>query len=230
MTPGSRTRTLAALSSARQLVEFLSMQTNEVPPAEPRYVASHMGAVLADSALQAGLRYDTVVSGRVSRIVTLFPEASTVSGTIDALSAHGPSEFLCWSHPTKIIRFTALLCQIHSEALETCADLQGWLSREEARQTLLTLSGIGPKTVDYLCTLVGLDCIAIDRHVRQLSRWAGIEQTNYADLKLIVCFAADLMDVSRRQFDWWLWRLMSQKEISNPKSPLGSTELHFATN
>jgi endonuclease III len=34
-----------------------------------------------------------------------------------------------------------------------------------ARQILLGLQGIGPKTCDYLGCLVGIDCIAIDRHI-----------------------------------------------------------------
>ena len=210
MTGAANTRTLAALSSARQLVEFLSVRMDALPAPEHRRVLSHVGAALADSILQAGLRYDTVVSGRVRRIIQLFPEAATVSGTIDSLSAYGPQDFLSWKHPGRIVRFTALLCHIHTEKLETCADLYAWLGREQARQSLLTLTGIGPKTVDYLSALVGLDCVAIDRHVRQLSLLAGIVQTDYSDLKLVVSYAADLMNLPRRDFDWWLWRLMSE--------------------
>ena len=214
MTRLADARTLAALSGARQLVEFLSMWMHVLPEPENRGVTSHIGAALADSILQAGLRYDTVVSGRVSRIVELFPEAATVSGTIDALSAHGPRHFLSWTHPRKIVRFTGLLCHIHAEAVETYADLYAWLDREDARQSLLTLNGIGPKTVDYLCSLVGLECVAVDRHMRQLSQLVGIEQTRYSDLKLVISYAADLMNVPRREFDGWLWRVMSQRALS----------------
>jgi 3-methyladenine DNA glycosylase/8-oxoguanine DNA glycosylase len=191
-----------------------------LPEPENRGVTSHIGAALADSILQAGLRYDTVVSGRVRRIVELFPEATTVSGTIDALSAHGPRHFLSWTHRCKIVRFTGLLCHIHAEAVETCADLHTWLDTEEARQSLLTLTGIGPKTVDYLCSLVGLDCVAVDRHMRKLSQLAGIEQTDYSELKLVISYAADLMNVPRRKFDWWLWRVMSQNDKERGESSL----------
>src|SRR5579862_8883535 len=112
MSQGSNDRTLAALSSARQLVEYLAVRMEGLPTPENRGVSSHIGAALADSILQAGLRYDTVVSRRIRRIVELFPEAATISGTIDALSAHGPRHFLSWTHPRKIIRFTGLLCRI----------------------------------------------------------------------------------------------------------------------
>ena len=212
MTHAADARTIAVLSSARQLVDFLLARADILPALENRSVTSHIGAALADCTLQAGFSYDTVVSGRVRRIVELFPEAATVSGTIDVLSAYGPRHFLSWTHPGKIVRFTGLLCHIHAESVESCADLCSWLDREEARQSLLSLTGIGPKTVDYLCGLVGLDCVAVDRHMRQLSRWVGIEQTDYAELKLVISYAADLMDVPRRQFDWWLWRVMARKD------------------
>jgi 3-methyladenine DNA glycosylase/8-oxoguanine DNA glycosylase len=214
MTHVADARMLAALSSARQLVDFLSARMDVLPEPENRGVTSHIGAALADSILQAGLRYNTVVSRRVKRIVELFPEAATVSGTIEVLSAHGPDHFLFWTHPRKIIRFMGLLCYIHDEDVETCADLYTWLDRQEARERLLTLTGIGPKTVDYLCSLVGLDCVAIDRHMRRLSQLVGIEQTDYLELKLVISYAADLMNVPRRKFDWWLWRVMSQKDRS----------------
>jgi len=215
------TRTLAALSSARQIVDFLSARADVLPPPENRNVTSHIGAALADSILQAGLRYDTVVSGRVRRIIELFPSAATVSGTIDVLTVHGPQHFLSWNHPDKVNRFMGLLFHIHRESIDNSADLYAWLQREPARLSLLGLRGIGPKTVDYLCTLVGVECVAIDRHIRQFSRLVGVEQTSYSDLKLVISYAADLMDVPRRQFDGWLWRIMSQKGIEE-QMPAGS--------
>ena len=225
MTRVADARTVSALSSARQLVEFLSARMDVLPEPENRGVTSHIGAALADSILQAGLRYDTVVSRRVTRIVELFPEAATVSGTIDVLSEHGPRHFLSWTHPLKIVRFTGLLCHVHDQAVESIADLYTWLSREEARQSLLNLTGIGPKTADYLCSLVGLDCVAVDRHMRQLSKLVGIEQTDYSELKLVISYAADLMDLPRRQFDWWLWRMMSQNDNGRGERPWWSTPL-----
>jgi len=197
--------------SARLLADFLSERMHTLPPREKRNVVSHIGAALADSILQAGLNYESVVLARVKRITELFPEAATVSGLIDVLSEHGPRHFLCWRHPIKIVRFMGLLCHIHVEGIESCADLCAWLGRDKSRESLLGLKGVGPKTVDYLCVLVGLDCVTVDRHVRRLAQWARIEQTEYSELKLVVTYSADLMDLPRRQFDWWLWQMMSSK-------------------
>jgi len=55
--------------------------------------------------------------------------------------------------------------------------------------------------------------------MRQLAQFAGIEQTDYSELKLVISYAADLMNVPRRKFDWWLWRLMSQKDKERGESP-----------
>ncbi len=215
MIAAANPQTLNALKSARQLVQFVSPWTDMAPPSSTRAITSHVGAALADCVLQAGLSYSNVVSIRVRRIIELFPEASTVSGIIDVLSEHGPGYFLDWTHRSKIVRFTGLICHLHEEGIESYANLRGWLEMDRARNSLLTLEGIGPKTVDYLSTLIGLDCVAIDRHVRRLARLAGIEQTDYSELKLVISFAADLMDVPRRHFDWWLWQLASQKGTDN---------------
>lgn len=206
----TRAGTLDALSSARLIANYLSDRVELLPVPEDRGITRHIGAALADSVLQAGLKYETVVSHRVRRIMESFPEAETVSGTIDALSAHGPRHFLAWSHPHKIVRFIALLCHLHEDSVESYDDLYFWLAEERARSSLLTLKGIGPKTVDYLCGLVGLECVAVDRHVRLLCSWVGIEQTNYDELKLAVSYAADFMQMPRRQFDAWLWQIMTR--------------------
>src|ERR1700722_4498487 len=173
----SRASAITALSNARLIANHLNERAGLLPMPENRGVTRHMGAALADCVLQAGLKYDTVVSHRVRRIIDRFPEAETVSGTIDVLSAHGPRDFLAWTHPHKIVRFTGLLCHLHEDSVESCDDLYFWLGDAKARSSLLTLKGIGPKTVDYLCGLVGLECVAIDRHMRLLCAWVGIAHT-----------------------------------------------------
>jgi hypothetical protein len=46
--------------------------------------------------------------------------------------------------------------------------------------------------------------------MRLLCTWVGIDQMNYDELKLAVTYAADLMQMPRRQFDGWLWQIMTQ--------------------
>jgi hypothetical protein len=92
------------------------------------------------------------------------------------------------------------------QGIETSVELRGWLCLSSARQHLLSLNGIGPKTYDYLCCLVGIDCIAIDRHVKTFAKEAGVPVSDYEYLKSVVSYAADLLGMRRRDFDAWIWQ------------------------
>jgi hypothetical protein len=171
----------------------------------------HLGAVLADTVLQAGLNYRTVVRGRVERIQTQFPETAVLSGLMTLVERGGASYLLLWSHPTKINRFTSLAKLLFSNGIETADELSLWLRLDGSRDRLLELHGIGPKTCDYLCFLVGIDCVAIDRHIRVFASEAGVSASDYHSLKIAVSYAADLLGIGRRDFDSWIWRTVSDR-------------------
>jgi endonuclease III len=71
--------------------------------------------------------------------------------------------------------------------------------------------GVGPKTVDYMACLVGVDCIAVDRHIRGFAELAGLEDDSYDYLREVFGFAADLLSISRREFDASIWRYQSEQ-------------------
>ncbi len=176
-----------------------------------RRVSQHLGAVLADAALQAGLSYDSVVRVRVERIQTSFPEAATLPGLLEFLRVHGTAEFLLWTHHVKIARFISMTQLISLLDISTTEELHQWLAKDEARDHLLSLRGIGPKTYDYLCCLVGMDSVAIDRHVRTFASEAGVHVKDYARMKSVITKAADLLDIARRDFDGWIWETISER-------------------
>src|SRR5438270_9800289 len=101
----------------------------------------------------------------VERIRRTYPEAATVSGVKDIVEQGRANEFLDWRHPAKITRFVQFVAILNSDGVECARDLRRWLRGCGARNRLLRLHGIGPKTYDYICCLVGMDCIAVDRHV-----------------------------------------------------------------
>src|ERR1022692_3372383 len=171
-----------------------------------RVTSAHLGAVLADAILQAGVSYRNVVRMRVERIHSRFPEAATLPGLIVLLEQKGAAEFLLWSHPIKMSRFVSLTHLLAEQNINTTVELRLWLNGDDAREHLLSLHGIGPKTCDYLSCLVGIDCIAIDRHVRRFANEAGIAISDYEKLKSVVSYAADLLGMPRRDFDAWIWR------------------------
>jgi hypothetical protein len=172
---------------------------------------NHLGAVLADSVLQAGLNYRTIVKVRVDRIQHLFPEAATLSGLFASIQRKGVSDFLLWYHPTKLDRFISLAELLRTHDIEDVSRLRTWLMSREARNWLLATKGIGPKTVDYLCNLVGIDCVAVDRHLRRFAKDAGVVVTDYESLRTILSCAADLLGIARRDFDFSVWRYVSER-------------------
>jgi endonuclease III len=205
---------LEEISSARRVADYadnLGVRDSQITL---RSTSNHLGAVLADAILQAGVRDRTVVRVRVERIHLQFPEAATMAGLAMLIERHGAAEFLLWKHPVKVSRFLSLTELLSRENVSTIMELKLWLRRDEAREHLLGLHGIGPKTYDYLCCLVGIDCIAVDRHVRTFANEAGVCITDYKKLQMVVSYAADLLGMARRDFDAWIWRTMSERNLN----------------
>lgn len=209
------TEVVNALASARRLADFALSLGAESTPGLQRTICDHLGAVLADAILQAGLSYKSVVKVRVDRIVRLFPETATLAETLRLVERGSASEFLLWKHPEKIDRFTRLVHVLNEHDVEDTQLLRHWLQHDRCRHVLLKIDGVGPKTIDYLSCLVGVDCIAIDRHVRTFARRAGVEDRDYYDLQRMVSYAADLLNMSRRDFDFWIWRTVSSAPVQS---------------
>jgi hypothetical protein len=178
-------------------------------PRELRRSGGHIGAILADTVLQAGLNYRNVVLPRVTRIVLHYPEAAELSGVMQIIARGSVGDLLQWSHDTKIGRFGRLAAYIFERDVNSAQDLYSWLAEIERQPELLQISGIGPKTVDYLYCLMGFDRIPVDRHIRQFVARAGVAADDYERVRTVASFAADLLGLTRRDFDAWIWRLMS---------------------
>ncbi|WP_431015992.1 hypothetical protein [Bradyrhizobium pachyrhizi] len=202
---------MSALSSARlvvQLAQEKGVVGNNLSYREPLY---HVGAILADAALQAGLNYRTVVKVRVDRIVQDFPEAATLSGMFSAIATIGVTEFLRWHHHTKVSRFVCLAELLRNERVDDFHQLRTWLQNPACREKLREIHGVGPKTVHYLCGLVGLDFVAVDRHIRAFASDAGVAAADYDFLQTVISYAADLLGISRRHFDASIWTYVSNQ-------------------
>lgn len=172
----------------------------------PRATCGHLGAVIADSILQAGLNYSTVVRPRVLAILQMHPSRHTISSLASLIYTNEVGAFLNWRHSEKIGRFEALVLFLQSRGIEDVQDLRFALASAGFCEAVQTVNGIGPKTVDYMSCLVGIDSIAVDRHVRAFARAVGIKNDDYHFLRKSFCCAADLLSLPRREFDAWLWR------------------------
>lgn len=172
----------------------------------PRAICEHLGAVLADSVLQAGLNYTTVVRPRVLAIMQAYPDRYTISSLASLIQDGETSAFLNWRHQEKVSRFEALVDFLQKQGVEDVSDLRARLASGEFCDSMRTLNGIGPKTVDYMACLIGIDSIAVDRHIRTFAKTVGVENDDYHFLHQSFCCAADLLSLPRREFDSWLWR------------------------
>lgn len=211
-------RTLDALAAGRKLAEYAKGKGVQEVNSNPRPVMNHLGAVLADSALQAGLNYRTVVKPRIEHILERYPQTAEMSGISRIINEGKVSSFLQWRHESKIARFIGLAKILEVTAIKNVFQLRHCLLGTPLSREFLQVPGVGPKTVDYLSCLVGIDCVAVDRHVKVFAKRAGVPLEDYSGLKLAISFAADFLKISRRGFDAWIWNLMSLEQADAKES------------
>ena len=197
--------TALSAANARRLANFI----NALNGFEIRHRAgpcyAHMGATICDAVLQAGLNYRTVVAPRVNRLTSRWSSAITTSRFLAMIARYGLNEVLKWSHPEKLTRIRQLTEFLVARKLETENELSSWLSMESNAEMLQDVRGIGPKTRDYLKSLVGVPAVAVDRHVRTFVNRAGIEASDYTEISNLVCAAADLLSVEPHTLDHAIW-------------------------
>lgn len=193
--------TTEVLLTARRIADFAREEGALAQRYQPRASCDHMGAVIADAVLQAGLNYSTVVRPRVLNILRSFPDEHRVSALVRLISENKTASFLNWHHPEKIFRFERLVEFLMSRNIELVQDLQTHLLQDDFCDALRGIKGIGPKTIDYMACLVGIDSIAVDRHVRTFAKRVGVERDDYSFLRQAFCYAADLLTLPRRDFD-----------------------------
>ncbi|WP_082816417.1 hypothetical protein [Pseudomonas citronellolis] len=197
---------IEVLIVARRIANYAKDEGALIDEKPLRATCAHLGAVLADSVLQAGLNYTTVVRPRVLSILRAHPNRHTISSLISLIQDGDTAAFLNWRHHEKVRRFEALVVFLQGRGIEDVRDLRSSLASDEFCNAIQTVNGIGPKTVDYMACLVGIDSIAVDRHVRTFAKAAGVENDDYHFLRKSFCCAADLLSLPRREFDAWLWR------------------------
>lgn len=207
---------MQTLIFARAVANFVNTLPDFEVTSHARACYSSMGAVLIDAVLQAGLSYNCVVAPRVRYFLQHYPTVNNSSDFLECLRAHGAERVLRWTHSEKIERLIDLTEFFVSEGIETVENLFDWIVERDKREVLLTLHGIGRKTVDYLAMLVGVPSIAVDRHLRKFIRAAGVDVDDYDDNRRIAEIAADLLQAPRSAFDYAVWSYVSAGKLTHP--------------
>lgn len=176
---------------------------------EPEYPYDHMGATITDAMLQAGLNYKNVVEPRVNKLLKNYPEARTTSGFSGLLGRVGVNELLSWQGSEKPERILGVVRFFIENGIETEKDLKAWLRVESNRAELRKIRGVGNKTLDYFGMLSGIPGTAIDRHLTNFLKRAGIQARNYSEAKAIINKTADVMGIGKSTLDYSIWKHMS---------------------
>lgn len=199
------------LLKARLVADFVQLNwlipdrlTEQVRP-----VSENVAAILVDAVFQAGLNYRTVVFPRVCSMAQAFPRLNSLTEFQTRIGGKDFNSAISWNHPEKPRRLKELVAFFRRNGLETIDDIRNWLQWSANRRVLMSLKGIGPKTVDYLSRLVGLPSIAVDRHAERLFREVGIRTRCYEEARRILEFAADLLQMGRSIFDQLMWTSLS---------------------
>ncbi|RXG14201.1 hypothetical protein DSM03_101318 [Leeuwenhoekiella aestuarii] len=176
---------------------------------------NHLGAVLTDIILQAGLNYKTVVLPRVLRVYNNFEEADNLENLIFTINSVGLESFLNWKNHIKLKRFQSVINFLDESSIQTTSELLDYLNDSSNLKYFKSIPGIGDKTIDYFFKLMHVETIAVDRHIINFLNKAEIDYNSYQSAKRIVEFTADMLNVSRRDIDYSIWNYMSGNSFQN---------------
>lgn len=200
-------------NNTQKLITFINSLDNfeYLSSADGNY--KHMGATVVDGILQSGLNYKTVVKPRVISVLTNYPTCTTTSSFKKTCAENGIKNIIFWKDDKKPNLITTLLAFLEAEKIETCQQFSNWLNKETNIIKLREIKGIGPKTVDYFKILVGQESIAIDVHLKHFVKMAGIELSNYDEIKNLIANAANRLKIKPSVLDHSIWNYMAEKKI-----------------
>ena len=156
MTTDDEERALEELRYARLVADYASKNGFSPQRLPPSSYPKHIGAVMADSILQAGVNYRTVVQPRIIEILQYYPNAENFDGVSEVIRNDDLPKFLKWHHFEKVNRFLNLADMFQGNAIRTTNDLKKSIVKTDFKEELLSVHGIGRKTVDYMANLVGV--------------------------------------------------------------------------
>ncbi|MFN2178757.1 MAG: hypothetical protein ACK2UV_04680 [Candidatus Promineifilaceae bacterium] len=205
------------MNQAQQLAHYIQSLPDFEILKDPAVANDHMGAVLAEAALQGGIRYETVVRPRVEALLAAYPGAKTTSEFQRILMIEGAAALLKWRPDRKIETLVDLTRFFVAEGVETVDELRAWLLDAANMPRLRGIKGIGPKTADYLKSLAGISTSMVDVHIYRFLALAGVEVKGYDDAQEVIRATAVLLNtragssrsIDERTLDYSIWTYMA---------------------
>jgi hypothetical protein len=201
----------SVMTESEKLAAYIRSLPN-FPKEEVAELWGHMGAILADAVLQAGIDYNAVVYPRAKRIYDDYPKAATTSGFAAVIKERGAGILLEWKGKRKLDTLEELVNVLLENRVETEDDFRDWLAQPENIERLKLIKGLKDKTADYLQILVGIHTVAVDRHLLQFLANAGLPKQSYGEAHRLLLDVAALLEVECSVLDSCIWRYMSQRD------------------
>ena len=180
----------------------------------------NMGATIIDGILQPGIKYSTVVRPRVKQYLSDYPEVTTTTKFLSLIERKDLSKIINWKKNAKTERIKNLTNFLVSENVNTEGDFYNWLAVEQNITKLKSLSGIKDKTADYFKILTGHKTNAIDRHLLDFMKNAGVTVSEYGEAHTIISNTAKILEVDEAYLDHSIWCYMSEKTYPPPRKCL----------
>lgn len=199
------------IQNVEVLCEFIKSKNFE--PITQRTPYFHMGATLTDAVLQSGLNYRNVVYPRVLKLMTNYSDYKTTCDFLILMQTVPICELISCKNSNKIELIENLSWFFYNKKIENEEQLAIWLNKENNIGELLDIKGVGPKTVDYLKMLSGLQSIAIDRHLFEFLRVAGIIIDSYEEAHEFYKRAAKKLCMNECELDRNIWLYMSSQKV-----------------
>jgi len=183
---------------------------HEVSQRVPYY---NMAATLTDAVLQAGMNYKNVVYPRICNILTKYEDYKTTCDFIILFQTIPIQKIINWKNVSKQQSICELAWVLYEQKVENEDDLAHWIHNESNQERLLSIKGIGYKTVDYLKLLSGQEAIPIDRHMFRFLDMANVVVSGYKEASRVLCNVAKMLKISESALDKIIWEYMSNNDI-----------------
>lgn len=171
---------------------------------------NHMGAVVCDAGLQAGMRYESVIRPRIEHLIAAWPDP-TLSAFEAEMTDRAALEGVLNFHGPKLDTIRSLSSHLRAEQIDTVQEFATWLDLPSNAASLFEIKGIKDKTADYLRLLVGLPGAAVDRHLRRFVQRAWPEAATYAEVHDLVVRAADASGHDLGGLEYAIWNYESRQ-------------------
>jgi 3-methyladenine DNA glycosylase/8-oxoguanine DNA glycosylase len=196
-------------NSVRKIIDLLDRIPHDYANITQRTPYYNMAATLTDSVLQAGMNYKSVVYPRVYNILNRYSNYKTTCDFIILFQTIPIEEIIQWKNKRKQDTICDLAWYLYNSNVNTEDDLAEWIMNDRNADSLLEISGVGRKTVDYMKLLSGQQAIPIDRHMFQFLEIAGVLTSDYKEASMILRKTASVLKIGESVLDKTIWMYMS---------------------